>query len=519
MNFLRRHQFIIALLVLIGAARFVILLVSQTHVHSDEAIIGLMGKHISEGRAFPFYMYGQPYNAAAALEAYLAVIPFKIFGVGVIPLKSVIVLLSLICLFLFHRMALALSDQRTAFFSTLAFALAPSLLKWHFQVRGYSFYFLAIPTLLIFFSRILTNPTMRNCFLFGLTSGLSIWFLEISLTLVAALWVLLLLWRKMSIQQFLVAAGAFLVGYAPAIFYNLTHQFANWRTVFLEKTGVSPIIAVSHLFRPTVLHHIFVTEMPKFFGPDTVLWYYPEKPWTGFIFYALALVAIAVALIPFVRRPSRLRSFFSDNALDPAPNKDLLLLVLTAACFVPYLLTPIPIASYFFGGIFFLSILTGRVVMKCFSGSIIFRGIGAAVLMSILAGGIGAMIEVGRRNEIETLTLCDGGKSYCMTRIPGADIDCVERHLLTYQVTSAWTTLSFTYPLLFETRETLAISDKIFGWEHNVYPPGIPMSLPRSGQPPVFVMESNSPMRSSVEEQLSSPLATECGTLAVIEQR
>jgi hypothetical protein len=45
-----------------------ILLASQTHVHSDEAIIGLMGKHILEGRYFPFYMYGQPYNAGAALH-------------------------------------------------------------------------------------------------------------------------------------------------------------------------------------------------------------------------------------------------------------------------------------------------------------------------------------------------------------------------------------------------------------------------------------------------------------------
>jgi len=42
------------------AARFAILFASQTHVHSDEAIIGLMGKQtFLEGRHFPFYMYGQ----------------------------------------------------------------------------------------------------------------------------------------------------------------------------------------------------------------------------------------------------------------------------------------------------------------------------------------------------------------------------------------------------------------------------------------------------------------------------
>ena len=55
---MRRH--LPFLLILTGTAilRFVILFVSQTHVTSDEAIIGLMGKHILEGRYFPFYFYG-----------------------------------------------------------------------------------------------------------------------------------------------------------------------------------------------------------------------------------------------------------------------------------------------------------------------------------------------------------------------------------------------------------------------------------------------------------------------------
>jgi hypothetical protein len=63
---MRRHRLMIGLLIIIAATRFTILLASQTHVHSDEVIIGLMGKHILEGRYFPFYMYGQPYNAGAA---------------------------------------------------------------------------------------------------------------------------------------------------------------------------------------------------------------------------------------------------------------------------------------------------------------------------------------------------------------------------------------------------------------------------------------------------------------------
>src|SRR5947199_521723 len=94
---MRRHVLFVGVVVLIAAARFAILLMSQTHVHSDEAIIGLMGKHILEGRYFPFYMYGQAYNAGAAWEAYLAAIAFAVFGVSGISLKSCIVVLSPVC--------------------------------------------------------------------------------------------------------------------------------------------------------------------------------------------------------------------------------------------------------------------------------------------------------------------------------------------------------------------------------------------------------------------------------------
>src|SRR5206468_11579887 len=236
---MRRHALLfIGLFLIIATARFTILLASQTHVHSDEAIIGLMGKHILEGRYSPFYMYGQPYNAGAAWEAYLAAIAFTFFGVSVISLKSCTVVLSLICLFLFYRMCRALYDEGTALLATIAFALAPSLLKWHFQVRGYSWYFLSIPVLTLLFLSIESTPNRRwpRFFLFGIVSGLSIWSLELGIAFHAALWVLLLMRRGLSLKHLVVALAGFVIGYAPAVAFNITHRFANWRAVF-EKTG------------------------------------------------------------------------------------------------------------------------------------------------------------------------------------------------------------------------------------------------------------------------------------------
>jgi hypothetical protein len=49
----------------------------QSSFTSDQAVVGLMAKHISEGRAFPLFYYGLPY--LLAVEAYVAV-PFVLIG-------------------------------------------------------------------------------------------------------------------------------------------------------------------------------------------------------------------------------------------------------------------------------------------------------------------------------------------------------------------------------------------------------------------------------------------------------
>jgi hypothetical protein len=520
---MRRHAFFIGLFIFVAAARFAILFASQTHVHSDEAIIGLMGKHILEGRHFPFYMYGQPYNAGAAWEAYLASVAFALFGVGVIPLKGCIVVLSLLCLFLFYRMGCALYDQRTAVFATVVFALAPSLLKWNFQVRGYSWYFVSIPVLTLVFASIESTsvPKRRTFLLFGLASGLSIWCLELAVPLVAALWLLLIFRRRISLSSASVGLIGFLLGYAPVIVFNLIHRFTNWRYVALERPGGG----FSALFQLSSWRRIFLDEMPKFFGPDTVLWYYGEKPAAGYIFYAIALFALGVGIWPSVKSPRKILRALHGDLADARQKSDFDMMVLTAASFVPYVSQTPGVPSYFFAGCFFLSMLTGRMLERGFSCSILLPRIGTgAALAAILVTGIYVFIRVGQTSQIETLSLCEDKTTYCMTRIASADIDEVHCDLKQHNVTSVWTTISFVYPLLFENRETLAVSNEILESPYRVYPADIPWREPKRDREAAFVIETSAPIRSLVEmrcEQIfgSPPLAREYGKLTVITNR
>jgi 4-amino-4-deoxy-L-arabinose transferase-like glycosyltransferase len=518
---MRRH--LPFLLILVGTAivRFVILFVSQTHVTSDEAIIGLMGKHILEGRAFPFYFYGISYNASCAWEAYLAVIPFAIAGVGVVALKIPTVLLSLACLALFYTMTTRLYSIRVATLASLIFALWPGLLKWHFQPRGYAFYFLFIPALIILFL-IIEQKNIRRAygfFFLGLTCGIAFWSMELLLITIAALWLLLFLRRKFSIQTFAVCVGGFAIGYAPAIWWNLTHSFRNWHFLFLEKPEAGGLAA---RFGFPAWREIFLHEMPKYFSADTVLWYYPETHWSGYVLYFVTTIAVAVAA--WTALP-KIRNAFSSGFTGTDSNKDLLMLILIGVSFIPYLIAPLRVPGYFLAASFFLSILIARLVDRFLTQKEMFvRALGGATLLAVVVCGVDALIDTAAHNQIETLTLSPNRQDHSMLRVPGRDIDAIKQELELNQIKAVWTTISFVYPLIFETREKLIASESIFGVDRPVYPPSIPKLEPSSEDRSVFVIETNSPYRAQIERTLAlkggaPPRISEHGTLTVIEQR
>ena len=72
-----------------------------THFDSDQAIVGLMAKHISEGRAFPLYYYGQ--NYMLAVEAYLAAPVMLLAGPTVTALKAPLVVINIAVVILLLR--------------------------------------------------------------------------------------------------------------------------------------------------------------------------------------------------------------------------------------------------------------------------------------------------------------------------------------------------------------------------------------------------------------------------------
>ncbi len=70
---------------LAAVARGAIFMAPGVRFDADQAVVGLMAKHISEGRAFPVYFYGQSY--LLAVEAYLAAPVMWLLGPTEVALK------------------------------------------------------------------------------------------------------------------------------------------------------------------------------------------------------------------------------------------------------------------------------------------------------------------------------------------------------------------------------------------------------------------------------------------------
>lgn len=80
---------------------FIFLYYGYSHFDSDQAIVGLMARHIAEGRSFPIFYYGQQY--LLAVESWLAAPFFWVLGSSILTLKLPLLFLNVAAVFLFLK--------------------------------------------------------------------------------------------------------------------------------------------------------------------------------------------------------------------------------------------------------------------------------------------------------------------------------------------------------------------------------------------------------------------------------
>jgi len=107
----------------------------QFTIDGDEAIVGLMGKHILEGRGIPVFYYGQHYMGS--LEAIMASLSFAAFGLSPFALQLVPLCWSVALVPLVFIIGRSLMSRRVGLVAATLMAVPPpALIVWSSKARG-----------------------------------------------------------------------------------------------------------------------------------------------------------------------------------------------------------------------------------------------------------------------------------------------------------------------------------------------------------------------------------------------
>ncbi len=204
---------------------------------SDEAMSGLMAKHIAAQGAHPIFYYGQYYTGA--LEAYIGAIFFDVFGPSAFALRAGLIFFFAFFLLIMFYLTRLLYNKQLALITIGLLGMGSSNLFLHqLQAVGNVAEIACLGALLFLIGSWLaitaqgslldkTPSTQRKRLLlyslFGFLAGLAFWSNQIMLPWIVTTIVLLFLFCRHELRRWYglyLALGAIL-GAAPLIYYNL----------------------------------------------------------------------------------------------------------------------------------------------------------------------------------------------------------------------------------------------------------------------------------------------------------
>lgn len=233
---LRSNFLLYFLLFLASIWRLWIIQTNAIAFNSDEAIVGLMAKHMLEGKPIPIFFYGQVY--LGSLDAMFTTLVFSIFGVSVFAIHITQFFLYLISIVVSYYLAYEVSQQKRVALIVAFLVAIPNLLVLHYTflaLGGYTELFILsnIVYLLGWQVTIERSTTWWRWLSLGLAAGLGWWIhggILVSLAIVG----LMGLWhfRIDKSKLYLLALIGFLLGSVVWWVYNFQHDWAALRFLF-----------------------------------------------------------------------------------------------------------------------------------------------------------------------------------------------------------------------------------------------------------------------------------------------
>ncbi|MBN2305266.1 MAG: glycosyltransferase family 39 protein, partial [Anaerolineae bacterium] len=284
---------------------------------SDEAVVGLMARHITEGKTIPTFYYGQDYMGS--LDAILVAGGFALFGESVDTLRAVQWVLYLIGLAAAYALARTVTGQHRIAATALLLLAIPTTLGALYStitLGGYNEIVL-LGSLILLFGWQVTVRARREWWRWaalGLAAGVGWWVNGAIIT--PCLVVVLLglrygaLRQRRYWQRVALAGIVFMIGSAPWWIHNLRH---DWAALDFLTGGFEPVPGVERISPAESLVGLLILGLPTIYGL--------RAPWEAGFSLSLgmgiaALVYLLLLTDALARGYARLRG----NPHPPAPS-------------------------------------------------------------------------------------------------------------------------------------------------------------------------------------------------------
>jgi 4-amino-4-deoxy-L-arabinose transferase-like glycosyltransferase len=307
-------QLFTVLMLVSVALRLWILIVSRHYLRSDEAVTAMEALDIMEGGPIPIFHYGQAYGGGHTIEALMAIPWFAVFGPSDYLFKLGPALLSCVYIWLVYLTLYRFFNKRYALIAAAVFAFFAPFVAFSFYNNGGSVTTLFgwLGLYLFFRSYFAESEKRWSVMLAGASLGFAYYCFDYALyylVAVIALWILkynIHLWKRWRCLVLLLLG--FFIGASPLIYFNLTHEFANFKHVLFAVVRPNSTRALGPFAR---FAGLFSHDLPAFFSLDVEDFPAEISPISYFSYglFLIAMLYVFVRLAPAA--VAMFRSFFA----------------------------------------------------------------------------------------------------------------------------------------------------------------------------------------------------------------
>ena len=223
--------YVFALILLCFITRLPQLLSPDLLLDGDECILGLMTKHLSQGKEIPVYFYGQSYGFSLLEEAFGA-IGFIIFGVNAIALRCSLLLLWSVGIVFFFLSFLQLTNKKNAIIITLLLLLIPAWAIGSMKARGGYITAFTLTNIIIY---CLLKAKESPSLILSIVIGIITYFIYISRPFwipgLLPVFFYIYLWKKNFVGLLMLIAGGFIT--FIIIKYTIPNNYVYWEPKLL----------------------------------------------------------------------------------------------------------------------------------------------------------------------------------------------------------------------------------------------------------------------------------------------